>query len=150
MIREDSRGRRVAIVADFLINPNSPFYASIGRQPGPVYDVLIEDGWGLMKAPPHVLNEDVARSAVVTTAGDAVDYLQHGYAVVILAAEGLSQGGVWLDQFADAFGDLKTPMPKVVTVSLGQTPSDAASIRKALNSAVPSAAMNDGALAKEA
>lgn len=142
MIREDSRGRRVAIVADFLINPNSPFYASIGRKPGPVYDVLIEDGWGLMKAPPHVLNEDVARSAVTTTAGDAVDYLRHAYAVVILAAEGLNQGGVWLDQFADTFRDLKTPMPKVVTIELGQVPCTAASIRTALSEAVPNERVN--------
>lgn len=143
MIREDSRGRRVVIVADFLINPNSPFYASIGKQPGPVYDVLIEDGWGMMKAPPHVLSEDVARSAVATTAGDAVDYLQHKYAVVILATEGLNQGGVWLDQFADAFRDLNTPMPKVVTIDLGQAPCTAASIRKSLNQAVPNETVKD-------
>lgn len=143
MIREDNRGRRVAIVADFLINPNSPFYASVGRQPGPVYDVLIEDGWGLMKAPPHVLNEEVARSAVTTTAGDAADYLQHGYAVVILAAEGLDQGGVWRDQFADAFRDLKTPMPKVVTIALGETPCTAASVRKILSEAVPTGTVHN-------
>lgn len=135
MIREDLRGRRVAIVADFLINPGSPFYASVGRQPGPVYDVLIEDGWGLMKAPPHVLNENAARSAVATTAGDAVDYLRHGYAVVIVAADGLNQGGVWLDAFADAFRDLKATMPKTVTIDLGQTPCTAASIRAMLNEA---------------
>jgi hypothetical protein len=143
MIREDQRGRRVAIVADFLINPNSPFYASVGRQPGPVYDVLIEDGWGLMKAPPHVLNERAARSAVATAAGDAVDYLRHGYAVVIVAAEGLSQGGVWLDAFADSFRELKAAMPKIVMIGLGQTPCTAASIRLMLNEAASNEAVSD-------
>jgi hypothetical protein len=118
MRRDDSRSRRVAIVADFLINPNAPFYQSIEGRPGPVFDVLVEDGWGLMKAAPHVLKESVGRSAAITTAGDAADYLRYDHVVIILAAEGLSQGGVWLNEFEVAFGELKTPMPKVVTIGL--------------------------------
>jgi hypothetical protein len=118
MRRDDSRNRRVAIVADFLINPSAPFYQSIEGRPGPVFDVLVEDGWGLMKAAPHVLKESVGRSAAITTAGDAADYLRYDHVVVILAVEGLEQGGVWLNEFEAAFGELKTPMPKVVTIGL--------------------------------
>jgi hypothetical protein len=118
MRRDDNRSRRVAIVADFLINPDAPFYRSIEGRPGPVFDVLVEDGWGLMKAAPHVLKERVGRSAAITTAGDAADYLRYDHVVVIVAAEGLEQGGVWLNEFEAAFGELKTPMPKVATIGL--------------------------------
>ena len=34
MIREDARGRRAVIVADYLVNPGSAFYAAIPRRPG--------------------------------------------------------------------------------------------------------------------
>lgn len=42
MIREDARGRRLIIVADLLINPESAFYADVLDRFGPVLDVLIE------------------------------------------------------------------------------------------------------------
>ena len=118
MIREDARGRRAVIVADYLVNPGSAFYAAISGRPGPVLDVLVEDGWGMMKPPPHILGESVGRPAASTMAGDAVDYLRHKYCVVILAAEGLPQGGVWLDLFEQAFRDLGAPMPPVARVRL--------------------------------
>jgi hypothetical protein len=132
MRRDDLRSRRIAIVADFLINPTSPFYQSIEGHPGPVFDVLVEDGWGMMKTPPHVLKENVARSAVVTAAGDAVDYFRYDHMVIILAAEGLSQGGVWLNEFEAAFRDLKTPMPRVVTIGLDPQSRTADSVRAKL------------------
>lgn len=132
MRRDDSRGRRVAIVADFLINPDAAFYRSIEGRPGPVFDVLVEDGWGLMKAPPHVLGESVGRSAAVTTAGDAADYLRYDHVVVILAVDGLDQGGVWLNEFEAAFRELKTPMPKIATISLDPASRSADYVRAKL------------------
>ena len=137
MIREDARGRRVAIVADYLVNPGSALYTGIGAAPGPVLDVLVEDGWGMMKPPPHVLGESVGRPAVHSIAGDAVDYLQHDFTVVILAAEGLPQGGVWLDLLESAFGELGVAMPAVARLRLGDAAGagTAAAIRAALAAA---------------
>jgi hypothetical protein len=132
MMRDDSRGRRVAIVADCLINPQAVFYRNIVGLPSAVIDVLIEDGWGMMKMPAHVVDESIARSAAETTAGDAVDYLRHGYTVVILAAEGIEQGGVWLSLMEEAFRDLRTPMPSVVSVPRG---ADVTAIRAGLTAA---------------
>lgn len=120
MIREDNRGRRVAIVPDFMINPDAAFYRDIEGRTGPVLDVLMDDGWGIMKAPPHVLSANVGASAVTTIAGDAVDYLRHGYTVAILAVEGLAQGGIWLEPLEAAFRELRTAMPKVIKIPLGK------------------------------
>ena len=137
MIREDARGRRVAIVADYLVNPGSALYTGIGAAPGPVLDVLVEDGWGMMKPPPHVLGESVGRPAVHSIAGDAVDYLQHDFTVVILAAEGLPDGGVWLVLLEAAFRELGATLPAVAWLRLGDgARSDtAAAIRAALAAA---------------
>jgi len=141
MIRADARGRRVVIVADYLVNPGSALYTGIAAAPGPVLDVLIEDGWGLMKPPPHVLGEAVGRPAIHAIAGDAVDYRQHDYTVVILAAEGLPQGGVWLDLLESAFRELGAAMPAVARLQLGAANGaggTAAATRAALAAAMPS------------
>ena len=139
MIREDARSRRVAIVADYLVNPGSALYAGITGRPGPVLDVLVDDGWGMMKPPPHVVGEQVGRPAATTMAGDAVDYQRHEYAVVILAVEGLPQGGVWLDFLEAAFRELGAPMPSVARLRLdgGEGSGTAAGIRAALAAATP-------------
>jgi hypothetical protein len=46
VIRENARSRRVAIIADYLVKPESALYRGRHRQPGPAFDVLVEDGWG--------------------------------------------------------------------------------------------------------
>lgn len=137
MIREDARSRRAVIVADYLVNPGSAFYDGVAGRPGPVLDVLVDDGWGMMKPPPHILGEAVGRAAVTTMAGDAVDYRRHNYTVVILAVEGLPQGGVWLDFFDAAFRELGAPMPAVARLRLdGREGADTvAGIRAALATA---------------
>lgn len=142
MIREDSRSRRAVIVADFLVNPGSAFYAGVAGRPGPVLDVLVDDGWGMMKPPPHTLGEAVGRPAAVTMAGDAVDYLRHNYSVVILAVDGLPQGGVWLDLFEAAFRELGAPMPAVAHLRLdgAEGSGTAVGVRAALAAAAATSA----------
>jgi hypothetical protein len=137
MIREDARGRRVAIVADYLVNPGAVFYASIAGRAGSVMDVLVADGWGIMKLPPHLLPESVGRPAAATVAGDAADYLKNGYTVVVLAAEGLPDGGVWLGPLAAAFRELGRAMPDVAHVRLDGdgAAGTAAAVRDALAAA---------------
>ena len=135
MIRDDARGRRVAIVPDLVVNPGSGLYDARDERPGSVLDVLIEDGWGIMKAPPHILSNDSATRAVSVIVGDAVDYLHHDYTVMIVALTGLPQNGVWLDLLEAAFRELATPMPNVVRFTLappGARPN-AAGIRAMLN-----------------
>ena len=141
MIRQDARSRRVVIVADYLVNPGSALYTGLAARPGPVLDVLLEDGWGMMKTPPHVLGEAVGRPAVNAIAGDAVDYRQHGYAVVVLATDGLPQGGVWLNLLEAAFRELGAAMPPIARLKPDSpaAPGTAAGIRAALAAAAPTA-----------
>lgn len=135
MRREDARGRRVAIVADILVNPGSALYGSLAARPGPVLDVLVEDGWGIMKAPPHVLGLDAMASAIATLAGDAADYLKHRHAVVIVAAGGAPEGGLRLDMLAREFGTLRAEPPPIVVIGLDED-STGQEIRRRLETAV--------------
>ena len=137
MIREDARGRRLIIVADLLINPESAFYADVSDRFGPVLDVLIEDGWGMLKLPPHVLGDEVGKSAATTLAGDAVDYLRHDYTVLILAVDQLPQGGLWLNYLKAAFGEMGVAVPSIVRLRADDKTNinTAASIRTMLAAA---------------
>lgn len=136
MIRDDARGRRVAIVPDWLVNPGSALYGPLPGRPGPVVDVLVEGGWGLMTPPPHVVGAGIGRPAVEVIAADAVDYRRHGYTVIVLAVDGLPGGGVWLDLLEAAFQDLGEPMPPVVPVALDGTGHDASAGARAIHEAL--------------
>ena len=118
MIRGDARGRRIAIVPDFMVNPESVLYEGVVGRPGHAFEALIEDGWGIMKPPPHVLPDASAMHALATIAGDAVDYQRHGYTVTIVALDPLPQGGVWLDLLLAAFRELRAATPPVVRFAL--------------------------------
>lgn len=144
MIREDARGRRVAIVPDWLVNPGSALYEPLPGSPGRVLDALVEDGWGLMTPPPHVVGAGIGRPAVEVIAGDAVDYRRHGYAVVVLAVDGLPGGGVWLDLLEAAFQRLDEPMPPVVPVPLHGAGDDASAGSRAIHEALAAACAGTG------
>jgi hypothetical protein len=121
MRRDDLRGRRVAIVADILINPTSAFYEDMAPTPGPVLDVLAQDGWGLMKAPPPSLNEGAMRAAIASIAGDAQEYAKHGHRLVVIAASTVSQGGLRLDLRRAAMRDVGMPLPPILSVPTDET-----------------------------
>jgi hypothetical protein len=139
VIHEDARSHRVAIVPDYLVNPMSTLYAELAGRPAPVFEVLVEDGWGIMQLPSHVMSIAISKPAVTTIAGDAVDYRQHGYDVVVLAIDGLPGGGVWLDLLEAAFRDLREPLPKVVWLSLGAAADGPAETRAAVRATVAAA-----------
>jgi hypothetical protein len=140
VIREDHRSHRVAIVPDCLVNPGSVLYASLPGRPAPLFDVLVADGWGIMKPPPHVLGAAIGQPAVAIIAGDAVDYRRHGHEVVVLAVAGLPGGGVWLDELEAAFRELGEAMPRIVRLGLDDASPGAPRTPSALRAALAAAA----------
>lgn len=68
----------------------------------------------MLKLPPHVLGDEVRRSAAITLAGDAVDYLRHDYTVLILAVDQLPQGGLWLNHLKAAFREMGVAVSSIV------------------------------------
>jgi hypothetical protein len=148
--REDARGQRVAIVADYLVNPGSALHAGLPASPPPAWTVLVEDGWGVMKPPSHGVGEAVGRPAAAVIAGDAVDYRRHGYDVLVVAVDGLPGGGVWQEALDGAFRELGAPAPPVVRIALGAAAPTAAEIRAALAAALTSAAPSTGTAAARA
>jgi len=114
MIREDLRSRKIAVVADYVVNPGSALYGARQAPPSDFVDTLIARGWGIMKMPPHVAKPESCERLVETTVGDIVDYRKNGYAVVIAALDGLPQKGVWMDMMQDFFASAGKDMPPVV------------------------------------
>ena len=85
MIREDLRSRRIAVIADFVVNPGSALYGKRQAPPSGFMDALVERGWGIMKMPPHVAKLESCERLIEVSVGDLIDYRKNGYDVVIAA-----------------------------------------------------------------
>lgn len=116
MIREDLRSRKMAVIADYVVNPGSALYGARQSPPSDFVDALIARGWGIMKMPPHVAKPESCERLVETTVGDVLDYRKNGYAVVIAALDDLPQKGVWMDMMQGFFTRFGKDMPPVVSL----------------------------------
>ncbi|MFB9949608.1 hypothetical protein ACFFP0_12155 [Rhizobium puerariae] len=132
MIREDLRSRRIAVVADFVVNPGSALYGRRQAPPTDFVDALITRGWGIMKMPPHVAKFESCERLIEVSVGDLIDYRKNGYDVVIAAVEDLPQQGVWLDAMTACFRKLGKDLPPVVTIRPDAAATDADLLETAL------------------
>lgn len=86
MIRTDERSGVVAVVPDRVLNPTAARYAGSAGPAAAVLDVLLTTGVGLMTLPPA--EDPQGAEPTRTIARDLVDYLRHGYRVVIVQLAG--------------------------------------------------------------
>ncbi|UIK08252.1 hypothetical protein [Neorhizobium galegae] len=124
MIREDLRSRRIAVIADFVVNPGSALYGKRQAPPTDFMDALVERGWGIMKMPPHVASPESCERLIEVSVGDLIDYRKNGYDVVIAAVEDLPQQGVWLDAMAACYKRVCKDMPPIVIIRSNATAAD--------------------------
>ncbi|MEN3150027.1 hypothetical protein ABCW43_22245 [Neorhizobium sp. IRAMC:178] len=132
MIREDLRSRRIAVIADFVVNPGSALYGRQQAPPSGFTDALVERGWGIMKMPPHVAKPESCERLIEVSVGDLIDYRKNGYDVVIAAVEDLPQQGVWLDAMIACFKKVGKDVPPIVTIRSDATAVDADALDGAL------------------
>lgn len=134
MIREDLRSRKIAVVADYVVNPGSALYGARQAQPTDFIDTLMARGWGIMKMPPHVAKPESCERLVDVTVGDIVDYRKNGYEVVIAAVDDLPQKGVWIDLMKVSFARFGKDMPPVVSLRSDVSAAGADMLEQALAS----------------
>lgn len=82
----DSRGWRIALVPDTLINPP---HASGATLPD-VMNLLEASGYGVLQLPPPGEH----RLLLAVTADQVAEYSHHGYAVVAIGLRGVSDNGL--------------------------------------------------------
>ncbi|CDZ60232.1 hypothetical protein [Neorhizobium galegae] len=124
MIREDLRSRRIAVIADFVVNPGSALYGKRQAPPTDFMDALVERDWGITKMPPHVARLESCERLIEVSVGDLIDYRKNGYDVVIAAVEDLPQQGLWLDAMAACYKKVGKDMPPIVTIRSDATAAD--------------------------
>jgi hypothetical protein len=132
VIREDLRSRRIAVIADFVVNPGSALYGKDRAPPSGFMDALVARGWGIMKMPPHVARLQSCETLIEVSVGDLIDYRKNGYEVVIAAVADLPQQGVWLDAMAACYAKAGREMPPIVTIRSNATQADADALDAAL------------------
>ena len=85
----DPRGRRVAVVADSLLEAR--------------LDGLRDGGWGVMQLPPPELDADAAHEWLALTAEQVAEYRRTGYEVVLI------DDGSWGAALDEALAELGSP-----------------------------------------
>lgn len=111
----DSRSFKVAIVADYFVNPQS--YPSLPKTDR-VYATLRDAGYGIIKMPPQGISEATASAWVTSTVDQIQEYTHRGFKVAILGMEDLPQAGLWLDSVTKELGSRGVPTPptKIMTI----------------------------------
>lgn len=85
-MNSDSRGWRIALVPDTLINPPSAGRAALPD----VLNLLEANGYGVLQLPPPGEH----RLLLAVTADQVAEYSHHGYAVVAIGLRGLPDNGL--------------------------------------------------------
>ena len=76
MKNNDRRSRRIALVADAVLNPR-------GNQPD-LMDLLVEYGWGIVALPPESLGRAAIARWMAGVADQVAEFQRHGMTVVAL------------------------------------------------------------------
>lgn len=116
MIRDDERSHLVAIIPDAVLNPRSVRYRSMGIDLVGYYEALENADYGIMAVPSHLGDRASVGDQVALTVRDAVNYLENGYEVVIVAIDGVDDGAVWLSLVEAGFTRWKKVLPPVYTI----------------------------------
>lgn len=85
-MNNDSRGWRIALVPDTLINPPAADRASLPD----VLNLLEASGYGVLQLP----SPGEHRLLLAVTADQVAEYSHHGYAVAAIGLRGLSDNGL--------------------------------------------------------
>ena len=85
-MNNDSRGWRIALVPDTLINPPDAARAALPD----VLNLLEVSGYGVLQLP----SPGEHRLLLAVTADQVAEYSHHGYAVVAIGLRGLSDNGL--------------------------------------------------------
>lgn len=85
-MNNDSRGWRIALVPDTLINPPQAGHAALPD----LLKLLEASGYGVLQLP----SPGEHRLLLAVTADQVAEYLHHGYAVVAIGLRGLSDNGL--------------------------------------------------------
>ncbi len=85
-MKNDSRGWRIALVPDALINPQSAARVALPD----VLNLLEASGYGVLQLPPP----GEYRLLLAVTADQVAEYSHHGYAVVAIGLHGLPDNGL--------------------------------------------------------
>ena len=93
MRHPDVRARRVALIADAIVNRLIP-------DADAAVAALVDAGFGFLMLPPHDFQLPSTQASIEYIIDDAVDYRRHEYEVIVVSVSALPQRGVWADTIA--------------------------------------------------
>jgi hypothetical protein len=131
----DARSYRMAIVAEYLVNPDAPENERLGGAPPAACALLEELGYGLVVLPPYDFPDAGIAERVEYLVDDALEYRSSGYDVVVVGVDGLTGKGVWLEWIEREVSRRGADPLRVVTVPFraDDAERDLARIRDALS-----------------
>jgi len=91
-VTDDPRSRRIAVVADSLLEAR--------------FDELRDGGWGVIQLPPAELDADTACEWLELAAEQIAEYERTGHEIVVL------DDGTWAEELGEALEALGATLPR--------------------------------------
>lgn len=113
----DSRSFKMAVVADYYVNPQ--IYPKL-PQCTIVYDSLRDAGFGIIKMPPPTMVGKGLQDWIVTTVDQIQEYSKRGFRIFMLGAEGIAGKGLWLRELTKEIRKRGIPLPQQVILKRNQ------------------------------
>jgi hypothetical protein len=102
-VSADSRGWRIAVVCDTLVNPPDQLRATLPN----VLAILDANGYGVLQLPPSGDH----RRLLAVTADQVAEYAHHGYAILALGLTGEPSNGLHWRRLAPLLRHRNVPPP---------------------------------------
>ncbi len=118
---KDDRSFKLAIVADYFINPAR--YRDLPRNPA-VYDVLRDLGYGILKMPEAGYPSEKAAEYLIPVMDQAEEYIKRGYQVIAVGLKEVPDGGIHYSLIREEASRRGIKPPRLLLFSASENLSD--------------------------
>jgi hypothetical protein len=113
----DARSFKMAVVADYFVNPQS--YPKLPRA-NVVYEQLRDAGYGIIKMPASSMVGKGLKEWIVTTVDQIQEYSKRGFQVLLVGADGIAGKGIWMPEIGKEIKKRGIPPPKTLVLKREQ------------------------------
>jgi signal recognition particle subunit SEC65 len=129
---KDSRSFKLAIIADYFVNPNRYVNLPLNTV---VYDVLRDLGYGILKMPETNYPSEKTAEYLIPVMDQAEEYIKRGYQVIAVGLSEARDFGIHYSLISSESAKRGVPAPRLVLFSATENLADRTAVTQRI--AVP-------------